>query len=127
MKENEREEKIDNLFDSGEFLKTKDEDNEEDDDVERLLKVFGETLKKSGDEEDDEEEDKEEEKKKKEEEDFRQIFDVDGKNSSGRLILKVAPSDGWTEAMKQKVPKDARDVRTWDQMQLDVPIKLAER
>lgn len=58
MKENEREEKIDNLFDSGEFLKTKDDDNEEDDDVERLLNVFGETLKK-GDEEEDEEEDEE--------------------------------------------------------------------
>ena len=127
MKENEREEKIDNLFDSGEFLKTKDDDNDsEDDDVERLLNVFGETLKK-GDEEEEEEEDEEEEKKKKEEEDFRQIFDVDGKNSSGRLILKVAPSDGWTEGMKQKVSKDARDVSKWDQRELEVPIKLAER
>ncbi|CAL6373540.1 unnamed protein product [Bathycoccus prasinos] len=128
MKENEREEKIDNLFDSGEFLKTRDDDNEEDDDVERLLNVFGETLKKGDEEEDEEEEeDKEEEKKKKEEEDFRQIFDVDGKNSSGQLILKVAPSDGWTEGMKQKVPKDARDVSKWDQRELEVPIKLAER
>ena len=146
IKENEREEKIENLFDfSGDFLLKKkkkrreddeDDDDDKDDDVDKLLSIFGE-IKGDDEERDDEEDDEEDERARKRQEkvdeQFRrtfETFDTEGKNSSGRLILKVKNDEkdgGWTESIKQKLPKDARDSTKWDQRQLEVPVKLAER
>ena len=82
IKEREREEKLENLFESGALYSSSKKD---EDDVDELLEIFG------GEEdarfEDDDDDDVE--RKQEEEEDAREIFDADGKNSSGRLILKV--------------------------------------
>tara|TARA_X000000368_G_scaffold354380_1_gene295851 strand:- start:1005 stop:4130 length:3126 start_codon:yes stop_codon:yes gene_type:complete len=120
IKEREREEKLENLFESGALYSSSKKD---EDDVDELLEIFG------GEEdarfEDDDDDDVE--RKQEEEEDAREIFDADGKNSSGRLILKV-DADSWTEDAKHKISKRAStDPSKWDQRRLEVPIRLAER
>ena len=58
--------------------------------------------------------------------DQNQIFDRDGKNSEGRLLLR-APLDLADKEALQSLPQIARDPTKWDKRELEVPLVLAER